>query len=117
MPPEATNNPLDDSHGLTVTRGQIIKATLRFNLKLALEGAKDIFLAPLSLGAALLGLVLPARHAAVPLQFVLRTGNRFDDAIDLYRLKELDKDAPRALLSAEDKADPDPSTPDEELSS
>jgi hypothetical protein len=106
MPPEATNDPLEDSHGLIVTRGQVIKATLRFNLKLALEGAKDLFLAPLSIGAGLLGLLLPAKHAAVPLQFVLRTGNRFDDAIDLYRLKELSATPPRALPAPNSVAPP-----------
>lgn len=101
-PTPLESEPAREQTGTTLSRGKLLKAALRFNLKLALESAKDIFLAPLSIAAAVLGLILPARHAAMPLKFVLRTGHRFDDAIDLYTLKELDSIDPRALPAADD---------------
>ncbi|MGB1700352.1 MAG: hypothetical protein ACPHRO_10380 [Nannocystaceae bacterium] len=105
-PPDVSTQPAaapdNEAHeDLSITRGALLLATLRFNLKLALEGAKDIFLAPLSLAAAVLGMILPSKHAAVPLKFVLRTGHRFDEAIDLYTLKELKATDTRALPPAD----------------
>jgi len=100
QPDRLTDEPVEEDTNHSLSRGQILKATLRFNLKLALEGAKDLFLAPLSIAAAVLGLILPSKHAAVPLRFVLRTGHRFDEVINLYAIKELDVADPRALPAA-----------------
>jgi hypothetical protein len=65
-------------------RVRVLKDLFVFQFKLLLEGFKDIVLGPLSLGAATLDFIqaneAPTRH----LDAVMRLGQRFEEALDLY---------------------------------
>lgn len=55
-----------------------------FQLKLAIDGLKDLVLAPVSLAAGVLGILLGPSERMGPLRQVLRMGRAFDDYVDLY---------------------------------
>ena len=65
------------------TRPQIVRAVLVFQVKLWLEGFKDVVLMPLSLGAALIDFVLGGSRAGA-FKAVMRMGSRFERWVDLY---------------------------------
>jgi hypothetical protein len=58
-----------------------------FELKLALDGLKDIVLAPLALAAVLADMMMPAEKRGVFLHAVIRLGERFERWLNLYGLK------------------------------
>lgn len=91
---EALTQDANNEEQLALSNGAVVMAVIRFNLRLFLDGAKDIILAPLSLVAGCIALVLPARHAPAPLRFLLRTTRALDEFIDLYELPELASRAP-----------------------
>lgn len=92
----------------SLTRRAVVVAVLRFNLRLFLDGAKDVILAPLSLLTGCIALMLPSHRAPSPLRFLVRTARRLDDAIDLCDLPELRRASPTpvALPAARDGRDP-----------
>ena len=66
------------------SRWQLARDVSIFQLKLFLDGLKDIALAPLSLIAALLGIIGMSRQSRRALYLVMRMGKGFDDWVDLY---------------------------------
>jgi hypothetical protein len=58
-----------------------------FEVKLAVDGVKDLVLAPLALAAVLADMVMPAESRGVFLQAVIRIGERFEKWLNLYGLK------------------------------
>jgi hypothetical protein len=66
------------------SRWQIARDVSMFQLKLFLDGLKDILLAPLSLIAALWGIIGMSRQSRRALYTVMRMGKGFDDWVDLY---------------------------------
>lgn len=80
-----------------------------FQIKLAVDGVKDIVLAPLGLVAGLFGLLL-SNDRQGPFRAVLRLGRSFDDYIDLYSViddEDVSADKPTKLnqhLSRVEKA-------------
>lgn len=58
-----------------------------FEVKLAVDGLKDLVLAPLALAATVADLVIPSRDRGTLLEAVLRIGERFDRWLNLYGLK------------------------------
>jgi hypothetical protein len=74
------------------SRGQIIRDVLIFQVKLWLEGFKDVVLMPLSLGAAIIDLVFRGRNGGGTLYSVMRLGDRFERWVHLYAaLDEVEK--------------------------
>lgn len=70
------------------SRRVVLRDVLIFQLKLWLDGLKDVFLSPLSIGAAVLDVLF---HKGLFYR-VLRLGERFDLWLNLYgRAKEADK--------------------------
>lgn len=66
------------------SRWQIARELLVFNVKLALDGLKDIVLAPLSLVAGLIDIFGSSNGSRRHLHSVMRLGKGFDDWVDLY---------------------------------
>jgi hypothetical protein len=61
-----------------------------FELKLAVDGVKDLVLAPLALAAVVADMVMPAESRGVFLRAVIRIGERFEKWLNLYGLKRRD---------------------------
>lgn len=61
-----------------------------FELKLAVDGLKDIVLAPLALAAVVADMVMPAESRGVFLRAVIGIGERFERWLNLYGLKKRD---------------------------
>ena len=58
-----------------------------FELKLAVDGLKDIVLAPLALAAVVADMVMPAESRGMFLRAVIRIGESFEAWLNLYGLK------------------------------
>ncbi len=67
-----------------------------FELKLAVDGVKDLILAPLALAAVVADMVMPAATRGVFLRAVIRIGERFERWLNLYGLKR--REATRTIL-------------------
>jgi len=82
----------DSSSQDTPSRPQIIRDVLIFQVKLWLEGFKDVVLMPLSLGAAAIDLVFRGKKSKGTLYSVMRLGDRFERWVHLYgALDEVEK--------------------------
>ena len=78
------------------SRSQIVRDVLIFQVKLWLEGFKDVLLMPLSLGAAVIDLVFRGGKKPGTLYSVMRLGDRFERWVHLYAaLDEVEKRTPR----------------------
>lgn len=66
------------------SRSTIIRDVLIFQVKLWLEGFKDLVLMPLSLGAALIDLLFRGGKKPGTLYSVMRLGDRFERWVHLY---------------------------------
>jgi hypothetical protein len=58
-----------------------------FELKLAVDGIKDLVIAPLALAAFIADMVMPTDSRGVFLRAVIRIGERFESWLNLYGLK------------------------------
>lgn len=74
----------------------MIRDLLGFQLKLVLDGLKDIALGPLALAAGIAGLFARSGHPGRYLYRVLRLGRRYEGWIDLYGAADDSADMPRA---------------------
>ena len=66
------------------SRWGIVRDLGVFELKLAVDGLKDLILAPLALAAAVADMVIQAESRGVFLRSVMRIGERFDRWLNLY---------------------------------
>ncbi len=66
------------------TRWVILRDLGIFQVKLFLDGAKDIVLAPLSIGAVALDLVFPGSQPGSRFYAVMRIGEQFDRWLSLF---------------------------------
>jgi len=78
------------------SRWQLARDLGVFELKLAVDGVKDIILAPLALAAVVADMVMPAETRGVFLRAVIRIGERFERWLNLYGLKR--REAARTIL-------------------
>lgn len=69
------------------SRWRLVRDLGVFEAKLALDGLKDLVLAPLALAAAVADLVIPAETRGVFLRSVMRIGEGFDRWLNLYGVK------------------------------
>lgn len=72
------------------SRWKLARDLAVFELKLALDGMKDLVLAPLALAAVVADMVMPAESRGVFLRAVIRIGERFEAWLNLYGLKRRD---------------------------
>lgn len=70
------------------TRWVVLRDLAIFQVKLVLDGAKDIFLGPMALGAAALDILLPGDAPGQRLYAVMRVGERFDRWLSLFAAAE-----------------------------
>ncbi len=68
----------------TRTRWVILRDLLIFQVKLLLDGAKDILLSPLSLAAAILDILFPASRPGHRFYAVMRMGEKYDRWLSLF---------------------------------
>ena len=66
----------------------ILRDLAIFQVKLALDGLKDVVLSPLSLAAAVVGVLLPGARPGRLFYAVLRLGERFDRWLSLFGAAE-----------------------------
>lgn len=66
------------------SQSAVVSDLLVFQVKLWLEGFKDVVLVPLSLGAAIFDLLFPRKEGQSMLYELMRAGKRFERWIDLY---------------------------------
>ncbi|ACY18278.1 hypothetical protein Hoch_5802 [Haliangium ochraceum DSM 14365] len=76
------------------SRWGTVKMLIGFQVKLALDGLKDLVLSPLATAAALVGVLFERERPARHLQRVLRLGRRYDEWLDLFGAADDDPDAP-----------------------
>lgn len=62
----------------------LFRDLLIFQVKLALDGIKDVVLAPASIVAAIIDMVVPGREPGRLFYTVMRAGERFDRWLSLY---------------------------------
>lgn len=70
------------------TRWVILRDLLIFQIKLVMDGAKDIVLAPLAFFAAALDVLFPGDGAGRRFYAVLRIGEKFDRWLSLFSAAE-----------------------------
>jgi len=67
-----------------VSRWKLARAVVYFQVKLALDGLKDLALMPLSIAAGVLGIISSRDRPERLFQRVLKLGRGYDDFVDLY---------------------------------
>ena len=70
------------------SRNKVVRDVLIFQVKLWLEGFKDIVLMPLSLGAAVIDLFFRGGKSRGTLYSVMKLGHRFERWVHLYAALE-----------------------------
>lgn len=87
--------PIDDPEHARARRWQLFRDLAVFQAKLLVDGLKDLVLSPVTLVAALVGLVLDRRDPGRSFYLVLRWGHGFDRWVNLFGASQ------RALPPAE----------------
>lgn len=109
------------------SRPTILRDLLVFQVKLWLEGFKDLALVPLSIGAAVIDILFRKSTGQGTLYALMRVGDRFERWVNLYgaleRRRERDSLFPVSFLDpegrrqpTEQKASADEETPEESSS-
>jgi len=62
----------------------VLRDLVIFQIKLAIDGLKDVVLLPVSVGAALIDLIFPGPEPGRCFYTLLRAGERFDRWLSLY---------------------------------
>jgi hypothetical protein len=66
------------------TKAVIIRDVIIFQLKLVLDGLKDVVLSPIAVGAAVLDVLLPGERAGHRFYGVMRAGEGFERWLNLW---------------------------------
>ena len=77
-----------------------------FQIKLLIDGVKDVVLVPMSIGAAALDMLVPGSRPGHRFYLVIAMGERFDRALNLYAAADR-ADASKDGLFAGGRADRD----------
>ncbi|MFT5208342.1 MAG: hypothetical protein ACI9CE_000056 [Flavobacterium sp.] len=67
---------------------QLIRDVVRFQLKLVLDGLRDVLLSPISIGAALYGIITRPEEPDKYYRDLLKFGSKSDQWINLFESKE-----------------------------
>jgi hypothetical protein len=65
-------------------RGVIIRDLVIFQIKLLLDGLKDIVVSPIAIGAAAMDILIPTSKRGERFYMVLHAGERFDQWLNLF---------------------------------
>lgn len=89
-----------------IPNGVLLRDLLIFQAKLWMDGAKDLFLSPLSVGAAVLDAVLgPKPGGKYRLYSILKVGERFDLWLNLYGAAQAAEQTREGLFGASEPGD------------
>jgi hypothetical protein len=80
----------------------LLRDLVIFQIKLVLDGVKDIVLAPLSIGAAAIDFVLPGAERGHRFYAVMAVGERFDRWLNLFGAAEHARTSTDGLFGASD---------------
>ena len=69
-------------------RGVIVRDLLIFQIKLFLDGLKDVVISPMAIGAAALDLLFPTSKRGLRFYAVMRVGERVDRWLNLFGATE-----------------------------
>jgi hypothetical protein len=83
----------------------VLRDLLIFQLKLWMDGLKDLILSPLSIGAAVLDLLLGPSRKGERLYRVLRLGEKYDLWLNLYGAAKVAEHSPDGLFAASEPGD------------
>lgn len=83
----------------------VLRDLLIFQLKLWMDGLKDIVLSPISIGAAVLDLLLGPGRKGERFYRVLKLGERFDLWLNLYGAAGVAQRDPDGLFAASEPGD------------
>lgn len=83
----------------------LIRDALIFQLKLWMDGLKDVVLAPVSIVALLLDLALGPGKRGARLYGVLRVGERFDLWLNLFGAARAARESPEGLFAGSEPGD------------
>lgn len=89
------------------SRTTIVHDLLVFQVKLWLEGLKDVALVPLSIGAAVLDILFRNSTGQGALYMLMRAGDRFEQWVNLYgalEKRQVDKTPSSTSFSEETRA-------------
>jgi hypothetical protein len=87
------------------SNGVLIRDLLIFQLKLWMDGLKDLVLAPVSLVAALCDLLLGPGKRGYRLYAVLRMGERYDLWLNLFGAAKAAQHSPEGLFAGSEPGD------------
>jgi hypothetical protein len=87
LPETTQSTPHDAAFPEYESRWRLARDVGVFELKLALDGVKDLVIAPLALAAFIADLVMPRDSRGIFLRAVIRIGERFEKWLNLYGLK------------------------------
>lgn len=73
-----------DASDLRERRWALMRDVASFQIKMIVEGLRDVLLVPLTLGAAVFGLLFGGQHPERLYRDVLRAGHRFDGWLNLF---------------------------------
>jgi hypothetical protein len=90
----------------TPSGGVLIRDLLIFQLKLWLDGLKDIVLSPVSMVATVMDLLLGPGKRGPRLYAVLRVGERFDLWLNLFGAAKEAQRSPEGLFAGSEPGDP-----------
>lgn len=79
------------------SKGVIMRDLLLFQMKLWLDGLKDVVLSPISIGAAILDVLSSSNHRSFFYR-VLQLGERFDRWLNLYNASQRAPSRPSGLV-------------------
>jgi hypothetical protein len=89
------------------SRWVLLRDVFIFQMKLWLDGLKDLVVSPISLVAAAMDVVFgPGRHG-YRFYRILRLGERFDQQLNLFRAAEMAERSEEGLFAAGEPGDPD----------
>ena len=71
-------------------RWQVLRDTIAFQFKLLMDGARDVLLSPISIGAAIFGLIFSPDNPGVYFNRLIKFGRKTDAWINLFGASHYD---------------------------
>tara|TARA_B110000977_G_scaffold51910_2_gene70607 strand:- start:4601 stop:5068 length:468 start_codon:yes stop_codon:yes gene_type:complete len=71
-------------------RWQVLRDTVAFQFKLLMDGARDVLLSPISIGAAILGLIFSPDNPGIYFNRLMKFGRKTDAWINLFGASHYD---------------------------
>ena len=88
-------------------RWQVLRDTIAFQFKLLMDGARDVLLSPISIGAAIFGLIFSLDNTGIYFNRLMKFGRKTDAWINLFGESHYDPNSEtrdRNDIDSKDKA-------------